>query len=106
MTTILKRFALASCLTAGICATAAQAETPKAICAALADPMQNASNGMSKLSVSLTALDVTRILPQLSDPERAEFAELERRRQALLPHLNAFLTQLEDTALQTRRCAR
>ena len=84
----------------------ANAQSQKDICIALAPSMMSASDGMSSLRSSLASLDVSPILPKLSGEEKASFLALEERRKELLPYLEAFLNQLEDTAIVTRRCAR
>lgn len=101
----MRNLVLTSLMVAALPAPAG-AQSQKEICAMLAAPMIQSSDAMASLASALDRLDVSALLPKLSGEVQTEFEALDASRLQLAPVLAAFLDQLEQTAMATRRCAR
>ena len=90
----------------GSIASSVVAQSQKEVCQTLADPISSAATTMDSMSSSLSGLDVSSVIKFLEGDVKASYLEMARLQAELLPVLNAYIDQLDETALITRRCAR
>lgn len=83
-----------------------QAQTTKEKCAAIAGPMMEASDGIATMMQAMIKVDYGDVASAFSAEEAAYFGRLAASQDALLPHMEVFLAELEATALAMRSCAR
>ena len=84
----------------------ALAQSDKTKCAAVSQPIMNASDGISSLNSAMLQLDFRAFASEFDGEEAAVLEELGVLRESLLPVQTEFAAKLEQAALIMRRCAR
>ncbi|WP_456386930.1 hypothetical protein [Profundibacter sp.] len=87
-------------------ALGANAQSKKEICAALAPPMLSASDSFITMSSSMRDMDFLIVAGKLDGEEGKKFRNLSRLRDKMMPEFDAFLAELDATALLLRKCSR
>jgi len=85
---------------------AAFAQSDREKCAAIAGPMMEASDSVSGMVGAMLRIDYSQVARQFGGDEAAQFRRLEAKQKALMPHMEAFLAELEATAMAMRSCSR
>lgn len=85
---------------------AANAQTTRAKCQAIAPNMINASDGLASMATAMTSLDYTAVIAEFGGEEAEHFRRLDEAQRKLMPVLKDYLSELEATALALRACAR